>query len=128
MEILINELSLSGQYTSVDDFVAKSLTPLLSILKTINASRDQLLKKDDFYSSSVTSQYTLYNTFVGTVSRQYDEIRRAKTLLVKLFEDPFWEKDQKHSADSTYLYRANDIWGSSLAESCERDKVVLYFT
>lgn len=125
MEILINELSFCGQFASVDEFVEQALPPLIFVLKDINSSKDQLLKKDDFYLSSVTKQNTLYDVFVGTFSRQYDEIRRVKTLLVKLFEDPYWEKDQKHSVNSKYIYNQNDVWGSSLAESCERDKVIL---
>ncbi len=127
MEILINELSLCGQYATVDEFVKLALPPVLSVLKDINPTKDQLFKKNDFYLSSVTIRDTLYDIFVGTVSRKYDEIRRAKTLLVKLFENPYWEHDQKHSVESTYQYKQTDIGGSSLAESCERDKVVLSF-
>jgi hypothetical protein len=127
MEILINELSLCGQFATVDEFAEQALPSLLSVLKEINPANNQLFKKEDFYSSKVTTEFTLHDIFVGSLSRKYDEIRRFKSLLASLFENPFWEGDMRQSADSKYIYKEKDIWGSSLAESCERDKVVLSF-
>jgi len=127
MEILINELSLTGQFMNVDKFVEQGLPALLSTLKDIRPATDQLYKKEDLYSSKVTSELTLHDLFVGSLSRKYDEIRRFKSLLAQLFENPYWEGNMKQSVDSKYIYMENDIWGSSLAEACERDKVVLSF-
>ena len=44
-----------------------------------------------------------------------------------LFEEPFWENYKKHSDDDTYLFDNMKINNSSLAESCERDRVVVSF-
>jgi len=127
MEILINELSLCGQYTTVNDFTEQALPSLVMALKDINPAKDFLLKKEDFYSSKVTTEFTLHDLFVGSLSRKYDEIRRSKSLLANLFEEPFWERNIMQSADSKYSFKNMNIWGSSLAESYERDRIVLSF-
>jgi hypothetical protein len=127
MEILINELSLCGQYTTVDEFAEQALPELISTLKSFNHNRDLLLKKDDFYSSKITKEITIYEIMVGAISRKYDEIKKFKSLLTTLFEEPYWERDIRQSVDSEYLFNNKDIWGSSLAESYERDRIVLSF-
>ena len=127
MEILINELSLFGQYATVDEFAEQALPSLLLTLRDFNPAKDQLFKKEDFYTSKITNEHTLHDLIIGRLSRKYDEIKRFKSLLANLFEDPYWEADMRQSADSKYTYKTSDIWGSSLAEACERDKVVLSF-
>ena len=127
MELLINELSLKGQFNSIEEFINIALPPLLSVLKDTDSSRDLLYKKYDFYSSLVTPQNTLHDVVVGPISRQYDEIRKFKTQLVGLFENPFWEDSPKHSFNDSYYFLENKITGSSLAEACERDKIAISF-
>ena len=69
MDILINELSLNGQFVSTPDFIDKGLKPFIAVL---------------------------------------------------------YELDRNNTAD-IYEYNGNNIYGSSLAESYERDKVVISF-
>ena len=89
--------------------------------------RSILLKKYDFYSTKITKEKTLHNILIGNISREYDQIRKFKRKLAMLFEEPFWEKDKKHSDDDAYLFDNVNINGSSLAESCERERVVVSF-
>ena len=81
MEILINELSLSGQYDSVERFVKEALPHFISVLKEINPTVDRLYKKYDLYARLVVSKSTLHDVLTGVESRIYDEIRRSKCLL-----------------------------------------------
>jgi len=127
MEILINELSLCGQYSTVDEFAEQALPEIISILKSFKQDKDLLFKKDDFYSSKITKDITIYEIMVGVISRKYDEIKKFKSLLATLFEEPYWEREIRQSADSKYIFNNIDVWGSSLAESYERDKIVLSF-
>ena len=127
MEVLINELSLEGQYFSVNNFLSDGLSVFINVLDEISISNNILLKKYDFYSSKITKEKTLHDILVGNISREYDQIRKFKRKLAMLFEEPFWEDDKKHSDDDTYLFDNVKINGSSLAESCERDKVVVSF-
>jgi hypothetical protein len=128
MEILINELSLSGQFASVEHFVMAGLKPFIKVINDIDYQYHSLYKKSDFFQAKVTQQHTIYDTIIGNASRQYDEIRKFKSQLVmKLFNNPYWENNRKHSANNVYLYNGKNICGSSLAEACERDNIVISF-
>jgi hypothetical protein len=127
MEILINELSLTGQFASPEHFVKEGLPPLLAVMKEVDSTKDLLYKKYDFYDSKIDETTTVYDVFVGTVSRLYDEIRRFKSLLAALFENPYWENDRKHEADCSYVYNGKDFCNHSVAEACERDRMIISF-
>lgn len=128
MEILINELSLHGQFATLDDFVNTAVKPLLLLLQQIDSNRDVLLKKYDLWSAKVTATNTLQDVLKGSYSRTKEEIRRSKTKLSALIDNPFWEDDRKHNAPDYYQYNAANVFDTSLAECCERDKVVFSFT
>jgi len=127
MDILINELSLDGQFSSVTDFIYKGLNPFITILDEITALDYTLLKKYDLYDSMITGDKTLYDILIGSISREYDQIRKFKRKLAMLFEEPYWENDKKHYDYDTYLFDGREINNSSLAESCARDRVVVSF-
>jgi len=126
-DILINELSLNGQFNSVYEFIDSALLKFNDILNEIKGTNILLYKKQVFYESKITGDTTIYNILVGAISRQYDAIRKMKLNLTCLFEDPYWENDQKHSPDILYLFMGNCITGQSLAEACERDRMVISF-
>ncbi|EKD28587.1 MAG: hypothetical protein ACD_79C00270G0006 [uncultured bacterium] len=128
MEILINELSLDCQFYSEKDFIENGLTPIVPVLKLLNEQNFSLMKKYDFYETKVTSSKTIYNILTEEdISRSYDIIRKFKSLLTKLFVAPFWQDNQRHSDEDIYILNNEKINGSSIAESCERDKVILSF-
>ena len=127
-EILINELSLSGQFVSVDEFITGgALLDFAALLKEINNTDVLLYKKYDFFGSKITKNMSIHDVLVGAISRQFDEIRKFKTGLACLFENPYWEDDQKHNVNYAYRYKGNCVSGQSLAEACERDKIVISF-
>lgn len=127
MEILINELSLIGQFASSEQFVSEALPPLLAVLKEVDSTKDILLKKYDLYTAKIDAETSIHDIIIGQTSRLYDEIRKFKSLLAALFENPYWEDSRKHSTCCTYIYNNNDVCNYSIAESCERDKVVISF-
>ena len=127
-EILINELSLSGQFSSVDEFInGGALINFTALLKEIKNTDALLYKKYDFFESKITKNMSIHNLLIGAISRQFDEIRKFKTGLACLFENPYWEDNQKHNVNFAYRYRGNSVSGQSLAEACERDKIVISF-
>jgi len=127
MDVLINELSLEGQYSTVSEFLSKGLCVFINVLDEISITNHMLLKKYDFYKTRVTKEKNIHDILVGNISREYDLIRKFKRKLATLIEEPFWENDKKHSDDDTYLFDNVNINDSSLAESCERDRVVVSF-
>ena len=127
MDILINELSLEGQYSTVNKFLSEGLSAFINVLDEILVTNHILLKKYDFYNTKITRDIILHDILKGNISREYDQIRKFKRKLAMLFEEPFWENDKKHFYDDTYLFDNVKINDSSLAESCERDRVVVSF-
>jgi hypothetical protein len=127
-EILINELSLSGQFISADDFIRNALIRFASLLNEIKGVDVLLYKKYDFFQSMVTKNISVHDIIFGVISRQYDEIRKMKLGLVCLFENPYWEDDRKHSDNICYSCNGNCVTGQSLAEACERDRITISFT
>lgn len=127
MELLLNELSLEGQYSSVENFVSTALTSTLKVLKELSSFGQLLLKKQDIYKSKITVHKTFHDVLKSPLPHQRDEIRKFKNAIVTLTTEPFWDETIKQDADSTYTWNNEDIWGSSLAESTARDRAVLSF-
>jgi hypothetical protein len=124
MDVLINELSLVGQYSSKEEFINNDLLTFIKSLKEIHSFSDALLfKKHDFWDCKISGNFSLYSLLF----LKLDEVTRLKSLLSSLFDKPFWEDDKKHFDSVSYLFNGNCINKSSLAESCERDKIILSF-
>jgi len=126
-EILINELSLNGQFNSVNEFIEGALIKFNALLTEIKGSNVLLYKNFVFYKSKITVDKTIHYILVDTISRQYDEIRKMKSSLACLFEEPYWENNQKHSPNIFYMFMGNCVTGQSLAEACERDRMAISF-
>lgn len=62
------------------------------------------------------------------MSRQYPSLRKIKRQFFSpLFAEPYWEDTRKHSENYSYTYAGNDICNHSVAEACERDRVIVSF-
>ncbi|WP_311378816.1 hypothetical protein [Alloprevotella tannerae] len=129
MDILLNELSLSGQYDSREIFVEEILPTLIGVLDEIQELfKATIYKNQQFYSSKVTRTDTIHDILVGNLSRQYPGLRKIKRQFFSpLFAEPYWEGTRKHSENYSYTYEGNDICNHSVAEACERDRVIVSF-
>lgn len=127
MQILFNELSLTGQFSDQDAFVRNGLLPFVGILKEMQGFSTLLLKKSDVWNNKITPFNTLHAFLINNAYRKSDEVRRLKSAIADLTKEPFWDSDSKQNPDSTYLLHGADIRGSSPAEACERDKVIVSF-
>ncbi len=127
MQILFNELSLTGQFTDQNAFIRNGLLPFVGVLKEMQGFSTLLLKKSDVWNNKITQSNTLHSFLINNTFRKSDEVRRLKSAIADLTKEPFWDSDSKQDADSTYLLNGADIRGSSPAEACERDKVLVSF-
>ncbi|MGZ8173683.1 MAG: hypothetical protein ACXW1Z_02995 [Methylobacter sp.] len=127
MQVLFNELSLTGQFSDQDDFVSNGFRPFVGVLKEMQGCSTLLLKKSDVWDKMVTPNSTLHSLLIHNASRTSDEVRRLKSAIAVLTKEPFWDSDCKQDVDTTYLLDGADVCGSSPAEACERDKVVVSF-
>ncbi len=135
MDIILNELSLSGQYSDITDFSERGLAPLSEIIHLIHTAGENsnlsLLKKSDFFSAMVTPDTSLYEILHSTMSR-LDQIRKFKSDLAKIQNEPFWDMNQRHDATHDYVRTDNDrndtVSGCAPAEAHARDGIMLSFT
>lgn len=125
----MNELSLSGQYASREIFVEEILPTLIGVLDEIQELSDATIyKSQQFWSSRVTGSYTIHEILVGG-SKQDPSIRKFKTQLLSiLFAEPYWEPTRKHLEGDSYTYKGNNVCNHSVAEACERDKIIISFS
>lgn len=124
MEILFNELSLTGQFDDLEDFTKNALLPFIAILKEMQNFSTLLLKKGDVWERMITPDNNLHSVMI---SRTSDEARRFKLAIATLTKEPFWDFDTKQDTETVYLFDGHNIKGSSPAEACERDKVIVSF-
>ncbi|MCG3654992.1 hypothetical protein [Aliarcobacter butzleri] len=123
MEILINELSLKGQFDNEDKFL-DNLENILRILKLIEIFDFVLLKNSMLFDVNITSSYKMVNL----LALKTDRIRKLKSFIAKLSNNPpYWDDNKKHKCSDTYNYKGKNVCNTSLAESCERDKIILSF-
>lgn len=127
MQILFNELSLTGQFTDQYVFLRNGLLPFVGVLKEMHGFSTLLLKKSDVWNKMITPTSTLHSFLINNAFRKSDEVRRLKSAIADLTKEPFWDSESKQDPDSTYLLDGADIWGSSPAEACERDKSIVSF-
>lgn len=124
MNIILNELSLNGQFKSTHDFL-DNLYTVIVIIQLLEKLNIGILKEYSFFNSQVT-QDLKFSDITNTKSTQ---VRKIKSLLLKLSNNPpFWNDSQKHECQTnTYRYNSIDICTTSLAESTERDRIILSF-
>lgn len=128
MEVLINELSLHGQFENENHFEEEGLIPFAGVLKELKNNNATVFKTYDLYSYNITTTLSMYDYLTAQTSRLSDVTKRLKSLLTAfVLDEPYWENTQKHSSEGTYMLDEENIVGFSLAEACERDKVVMSF-
>lgn len=136
MDIILNELSLSGQYRDITDFSERGIAPLSDMIRMIHtADKDEklsLLKKSDFFGLMVTPEIPLYELLHSSASRLDSRIRKFKSDLAKIQNEPFWDMNQLHDASLDYVRTDNgrneNVSGCGPAEAHARDGVMLSFT
>lgn len=127
MVIILNELSLSGQFNDLQSFKTETenILPILSILEKLNI---QVQKSQYFFQTSITQTRTLHQILVSFKSD--DTYRAFKNNLLKLCNNPpFWEDRQKHSCEDEYICaHTQKTCNYGLAEAVEQNKVTLSFS
>jgi len=123
MAIIINELSLDGQYADKNDFYI-DLKKIILIITSFNQFKLNILKCYSFYNCKVTSTNILHD-FLKTND---DDIMGFKNILVQFINKPFWEDLQRHNCNDTYECEFTTSKCSyGLAEAVENFKTVMSF-
>lgn len=134
MDCILNELSLDGQYKDMDDFATHGVKPLSEVLQDVSSLGIGLLyKKSDFYNSKVTSDETFHSLIFSPATKVCDSMRRMKSQLAKLQNEPFWDEDVQHDVTKVYLLLREEmddtyVTLTSVAEALARKACLISFT
>lgn len=125
-ELILNEYSLAGQFSSKEDFIENALTLMVGLLNKLPQGKGiSIWKRNDLWQSNVTSNSsdTLHDIIQTSRERA---VTRFKALLTRhFFDSPYWDNNPKQDKDKTYQWESENVSGSALAEACERDKVII---
>ncbi|MBM6855478.1 hypothetical protein H6B11_15200 [Mediterraneibacter glycyrrhizinilyticus] len=123
--IYLNELSLDGQYDSMEEFF-QAARPFMKCLKLISEKNCQIQKHSMLYSRKITKDKTL-NDLRGM---RGDHVTRLKSLLLSVTDaPPFWDWKEEFAQDLTaeYICENEDVSATSLPEAAEDKGVLLSF-
>ena len=136
MDLILNELSLHGQFLSLDDFCAsaKSLAKILQEIRSCNTNLQneigddlKLYKPTTFNQLQVTPQMKFYELLTSPNARLLPEIQRLKSLLTTLQIEPYWDTHSLQNSTFQYLVGSDDFRGTGIAEAYARSGVLISF-
>lgn len=126
MSVIINDLSIDGQFSDVDEFCDNILEQMIPILDILNDLDINVLKGYNTYNLNITKSEKLIDIMKV---RGKPEITKLKSQLSKMFlDEPYWESDKKSNTGSIYECEFTDeLEGYCIAEAFEREVPVLSF-
>lgn len=130
-EMFINETSLEGQYTNVEDFLEMNVQ-FLRCLDWLKKHPDtwKVWKKSSLYDAQITKEkkfHDLRGYRISTEKSTNDLLRKMKIDFMRIEEEPpFWDMEDKIQTGS-YFIEEKDITDTSLAEAAARQQCVLSF-
>ncbi len=123
----INELSLQGQYESIEDFL-ESNSEFVYVIGWLEKRNYKLLKRYDLYESMITSSYNMLSLSgyrPVNAGKNNDLLRRLKMDFLRMCNvEPFWQPDEN---DVICSLGDIDITGSSVARASVKDGLLLSF-
>lgn len=126
--IIINELSLSGQFHDSQDFWKNGMPPFYKALQDARSfGVGYLFKQGSFYGAQATPDKTLHDLLTAPEARIIDEAKRYKSTLARAICNPFWDDAPQQDLNAHYLADEADVSGSSVAEATVRAVCLLSF-
>ena len=129
MEILLNELSIHNQFESFHHFQNTALPEILNFFNLQKTGSTTVLKKSDIYSREVYNNVTLHEILISkNIEGKSDEIKKLKSQLLKIIDDPYWDNQKLCVQTSNYTYCNGSVNDTSLAEGYERNSKIISLT
>ena len=126
--IIINELSLNGQFSDSQDFWKNGIPLFHKALQDAQSFGIMyLFKKGNFYGAQVTPDKTLHDLLTAPEVRIIDEAKRYKSILARAICNPFWDDDPRQTPNAHYRVDEKEVSGSSVAEAAARSVCLLSF-
>ncbi|MBC5834313.1 hypothetical protein G6N05_07995 [Flavobacterium sp. F372] len=128
MEILINELSLHGQFNNIEEFINTSLNKFVKIYSLLEKQNIYPLKNYNFYNLNITQNQTFnFLLTLKDINGVSDEVRKFKMIADKCINEPYWENNLKHNPNDIFTWKNEVVSNTSLAEAYIRDSSLVSF-
>lgn len=121
----MNEMSVDGQFESMDEF-SEEVLPVMRCLKYIKAHGGKVYKYSEFYNRKITKT----ETWNDLRKVRGDSFTRLKSLLLETTErPPFWDLQEDWEQDAEAYYKCDglDVSMTSVAEAAEAGTLLLSF-
>lgn len=127
MEVLLNDLSIAGQFSTVDDFIENLASDVLPILKKSRELGFAFLSKTTTYNLHVTECLTLYDLLANKHnSMSYPEVSYLKSTIANMIYDPYWDdKLVKTDISSSYELPHDCEIPNCITETFERAGILI---
>jgi len=126
MEILLNDLSIVGQYSSVDDFIDNLAREILPILNKSRGLGFTFLSKTTSYSLNITKDLTLHDLLTNKHrSILYPEVSLFMSAIADMMSDPFWDNDIRTDNNSSYELSNECEVPNCITEAFERSGILV---
>ena len=119
MELILNELSFDGQFSSQDEFIQYVLDSLMPLLDVVIENEIPLLKKSDLYQYMITCDSTLQDLLMRTND---PSMTLLKSYIVNLgYCEPYWDLETLMTdPERIYEYPASANEPNCFTEVIER--------
>ena len=128
MDIIINELSLHGQFPDSKSFWESGAPSLKNTIEDAFAHGFKYMyKRGDLYSAMVTVNKSFYTVLTEPESRIIDEAKRYKSFMARAINNPFWDMEPVQDENINYRIGDTDLGGTSIAEAAARSAYLISF-
>ena len=132
MEFILNEQSLNGQYADVSGFIEHGIKPLFDVVRKMESLQFYtILKNSNFWQRPVVPGQSFYDILFSRESRMNDFLRKTKSILSRLQNEPYWDVSPVQDATKKYLLRvessSRDVTNTGVAEAYARKACLISF-
>lgn len=125
MELILNDFSVIGQFTTYDEFADYVIKTVSPVLDCVIERKIIFLKRQSFYSSKITEKLTLNDILMHTGDPVIYKIRYYITQLA--YQRPYWDEEPMSKNDVCYQYPAKGNEPNCFTEVIERKGAVFSF-
>lgn len=125
MEIILNEYSVVGQFTSVDEFVDYALDVLKPILDMVIEKQIPFYRRQDMFDYKITDMKSLNDLFIKSGDPSISVIRSYIQQLG--YVEPYWDNEPVTAPGISYHYPAKGVEPNCFTEAIERKGALLSF-
>lgn len=128
MDIIINELSLHGQFSDSRSFWERAALPFQDAIQdAVSHGSKYLFKRGDLYAAMVTPDKTFHTVMIEPESRIIDKARKYKSVMARAIHEPYWDQQPVQDENIHYHIDDTDISGTSIAEAAARSACLVSF-